>query len=111
MTKGIQNANGASHGSPHTGTRFIRQKQLLQSFVPFSAATLWRLVNAGKFPRPVRLASKVIAWRIVDLEAWAKEPQVFGKTKKVVSTFQQKLDVVQATTQENLARGRNNDQS
>ena len=61
---------------------FIRQKKLLQEYVPFSAATLWRLVKTGKFPRPVRLASQVVAWRVADVQAWAKEPQIFGMKKK-----------------------------
>lgn len=81
MTKVTQIPVGASNGPP-AGTGFIRQKKLLQEYVPFSAATLWRLVNAGKFPRPVRLATQVIAWRLTDVLIWAKEPQTFGSTKK-----------------------------
>jgi prophage regulatory protein len=82
MAKVTQIPGGASNESPSVGTGFIRQKTLLQEYVPFSAATLWRLVNAGKFPRPVRLATQVIAWRVVDVLAWAKEPQTFGSTRK-----------------------------
>jgi prophage regulatory protein len=82
MTKGTRIPEGTSNGSPPSGTGFIRQKTLLQKYVPFSAATLWRLVNAGKFPRPVRLATQVIAWRVEDVLAWAKEPHTFGPTRK-----------------------------
>jgi prophage regulatory protein len=81
MAKVTQIPAGASSESPPVGTGFIRQKTLLQEYVPFSAATLWRLVNAGKFPRPVRLATQVIAWRVADVLAWAKEPQTFGSTR------------------------------
>lgn len=82
MAKVTQIPVGASNESPPSGAGFIRQKTLLQEYVPFSAATLWRLVNAGKFPRPIRLATQVIAWRVADVLAWAKEPQTFGSTRK-----------------------------
>ena len=53
---------------------FIRQKTLLQEHVPFSAATLWRLVNAGKFPKPVKVTDQITAWRTSDVQAWSKNP-------------------------------------
>lgn len=53
---------------------FIRQKTLLQEHVPFSAATLWRLVNAGKFPQPVKVTDQITAWRSSDVQAWSKNP-------------------------------------
>lgn len=36
------------------GVRYIRARQLLQQYVPFSAATLRRKVAAGEFPQPVK---------------------------------------------------------
>ena len=50
---------------------FVRQSFLLQHVVPFSAATLWRNVKAGRFPTPVRLSARVIGWRVEDIRAWA----------------------------------------
>ena len=38
--------------------------------LPFSSATLWRKVKAGTFPRPVKLADKVTAWRADEVQAW-----------------------------------------
>ena len=58
--------------APNDG--FIRQKTLLQRHVPFSAATLWRLVNAGKFPKPVKVTEQITAWRISDVQEWLKNP-------------------------------------
>ena len=40
---------------------FIRQSQLIPNLIPFSAATLWRKVKAGQFPRPVKLSQRVTA--------------------------------------------------
>ena len=53
---------------PATG--FVRQSRLIPGILPFSAATLWRLVKAGRFPAPVRLADRITAWRIEDVRQW-----------------------------------------
>lgn len=52
---------------PETG--FVRQSQLLV-FVPFSKSTLWRRVDDGTFPAPVKLSSNVTAWRAEDVHRW-----------------------------------------
>jgi predicted DNA-binding transcriptional regulator AlpA len=38
--------------------------------VPFSAATLWREVKAGRFPAPVKLTEGVTAWPAEPVNAW-----------------------------------------
>lgn len=55
---------------PPTG--FVRQHQLLQ-LVPFSKSTLWRFVNAGAFPAPVKLSVGITAWRVEDVRLWIAE--------------------------------------
>lgn len=52
-----------------TNNLFIRQKQLL-NLVGFSASTLWRKVNSGEFPRPVKLGERITAWRYEDIDIW-----------------------------------------
>lgn len=52
---------------PTTG--FLRQVQVLR-FVPISKSTLWRQVQAGTFPQPVKLSERVTAWRAEDLRRW-----------------------------------------
>jgi prophage regulatory protein len=37
---------------------------------PFSDSTLWRMVKAGKFPKPVKLSGGVTAWPAADVDAW-----------------------------------------
>jgi predicted DNA-binding transcriptional regulator AlpA len=57
---------------------YIREAQLVQSpkrpgsvsILPFSSPTLWRKVNAGTFPKPVKLSTRVTAWRVADVRAW-----------------------------------------
>lgn len=54
---------------------FIRESQLVYdpkrpeypAPLPFSAATLWRKVAAGTFPKPVKLSTRVTAWRVADV--------------------------------------------
>ncbi|MEN9416385.1 MAG: hypothetical protein RI988_5 [Pseudomonadota bacterium] len=53
---------------PATG--FIRQRDLIPTFVPWSSATLWREVGKGTFPTPVKLSAGVTAWRIEDIHGW-----------------------------------------
>jgi len=35
-------------------------------------STIYRLVAQDKFPSPVRLANRAIAWRRTDLERWSE---------------------------------------
>jgi predicted DNA-binding transcriptional regulator AlpA len=57
---------------------FIRESQLVYdpkrpkfpAPLPFSAATLWRKVAAGTFPKPVKLSERVTCWRVSEVRAW-----------------------------------------
>ena len=61
---------------PSTG--YVRQAQLIANRahpgpsapLPFSHATLWRLVKSGNFPKPVKLSERVTAWRVEDVREW-----------------------------------------
>jgi predicted DNA-binding transcriptional regulator AlpA len=56
----------------------IREAQLVQSPkrpdtpapLPFSSATLWRKVNDGTFPSPIKLSDRVTAWHVGEVRAW-----------------------------------------
>lgn len=52
---------------PQTG--FLRQWQVL-AFVPISKSTLWRRVQVGSFPEPVKLSTRITVWRAEDLRRW-----------------------------------------
>lgn len=57
-------------------TAHIRAVQLVQSDknpnapIPFSAATLWRKVSDGTFPKPLKLSVGVTAWQVGEVRAW-----------------------------------------
>jgi prophage regulatory protein len=50
---------------PETG--YVRESQLVPAIFPFSSATVWRKVKAGTFPQPVKLSSRITAWRVDDI--------------------------------------------
>jgi len=61
---------------PETG--FVRQSQLIPHILPFSSATLWRMVKAGTFVAPVKLGERVTAWRAEDVRAWISSHDTVG---------------------------------
>jgi len=48
----------------------IRLAQLVPEIIPVSRATLWRMVAAGDFPRPIRLSKRIAAWRRIEVNQW-----------------------------------------
>lgn len=60
-----------SQSLPTTG--FLRQRDIVGTIVPASSSTLWRWVNAGTFPKPVKLSGRVTAWRCEDVRAWLEQ--------------------------------------
>ena len=81
MATGLNSKLGGSQDRPPpTGTTrticgttpYVRLEALLR-ILPFSPSTLWRLVRAGSFPRPVKLAPRITAWRLEAVEAWLAE--------------------------------------
>jgi prophage regulatory protein len=53
--------------------RYLREKQLLERYLPFSASTLWRKVRSGTFPAPVKLGPAITAWREREVASWLND--------------------------------------
>lgn len=66
--KGQAKAIGAPDQLPAFG--YLRQSQLIPAILPFSGSTLWRKINSGEFPKPVKLSTRVTAWRVEDVRKW-----------------------------------------
>jgi prophage regulatory protein len=49
---------------PATG--YVRESKVL-IVVPYSPSTLWREVNKGTFPEPIKLTPRITAWRVEDI--------------------------------------------
>ena len=60
---------------------YVRTLQLLK-VVPFSKPTLWRRVNAGDFPAPVKLSPGVTAWESDAVQAWLDARKSAPATKR-----------------------------
>jgi predicted DNA-binding transcriptional regulator AlpA len=42
---------------------------------PVGKSTLWRWVNAGRFPKPIKLAAGITVWRGADVAAFLADVQ------------------------------------
>ena len=49
---------------PETG--FVRLRQILAPIgpIPVSKSTWWAGVKSGKFPKPIKIGTRVTAWRV-----------------------------------------------
>ncbi len=57
-----------SHSLPSAG--FVRIKQIISPGpIPVSRSTWWQGVKDGKFPKPVKLAENITAWRVEDIRS------------------------------------------
>ena len=66
---------------PELMDRFIRIKEVSE-ITGLAKATIYRYVNAGKFPRPIPLGGRRVAWTRAELQAWMKERLAARTTTK-----------------------------
>jgi prophage regulatory protein len=52
--------------------QFLTPKAVCER-IALSRATLDRLVSAGKFPQPIRLTERRLAYNAADIEGWMAE--------------------------------------
>ena len=64
---------------PSTG--FLRLKQIIgdpkhgiPAIYPVSNSTWWAGVKSGKFPKPVKISTRCVAWRVSDVAALLDQP-------------------------------------
>ena len=63
------NANAADNSGPDASL-FLRMWAVTR-MTGLGRSTIYRLVAQDRFPSPVRLANRAIAWRRTDLERWS----------------------------------------
>ena len=57
-----------AHGH-NAGERLLRLPELIR-MIGVSRATIYRYVDSGRIPRPIRLSTRCIAWRASEITAW-----------------------------------------
>lgn len=67
MTQKVETAARVNYG-------YMRQKELM-TIIPFSPATLWRMVKVGRFVKPVKLSTRITAWSRAEVYAWLRKQE------------------------------------
>lgn len=49
---------------------FLLRRSEVEKIAGISRATIYRLMKAGKFPRPVSIGTSAIRWKQSDVTAW-----------------------------------------
>ena len=57
--------------SPDVAPLFLRMPTVLR-LTGLGRSTIYRLIADNKFPCPVRLGPRAVAWRRADLERWSE---------------------------------------
>ena len=71
-------AETPADGSP---ARFLRLPEV-RTRVPYSRATIYRLIAAGEFPRPYSLGARAVAWLSDEIDAWIAERVKAGQRER-----------------------------
>jgi prophage regulatory protein len=51
----------------------VYRRPEVETLTGLSCATIYRLMAEGRFPKPVKLGERSVAWREADLEVWLAE--------------------------------------
>lgn len=58
-------------GEPKRSTEFMLRAEVMQ-LSTLSKTVIWRLMNRGEFPLPVRLSPNRVAWVRSEVEGWVE---------------------------------------
>ena len=79
------------HSLPETG--FLRLTQIIgnpkskppiPALIPVSKSTIWEWVKIGRFPRPIKLSSKVTVWKVEDIVSVIRGRQILPNGQSVI---------------------------
>lgn len=51
-------------------TEKLLRRPEVEARTGLSRSSIYRMMDEGEFPRPVRIARRAVAWRASDLERW-----------------------------------------
>ena len=61
--------------------RLLRQPEVLHR-VGLARSTIYRMMEAGTFPRPVKIGQRAVAWPESDIERWIAERPEAGSLRE-----------------------------
>ncbi|WP_220719132.1 MULTISPECIES: helix-turn-helix transcriptional regulator [Agarivorans] len=61
------------NGMNNSPSGTLLNKSQVAAKTGLSASTIYRLCQAGKFPKPVRLSERRVAWKKEDVEKWFED--------------------------------------
>lgn len=61
----------ATPRNPGSPVALLLRLPKVMAMTGLGRSTIYRLVAEDKFPAPVRLSARAIAWRLVDLQHWS----------------------------------------
>ena len=61
-----------STGTNDAGHRILRRAEV-EAKTGFKRAHIYRLVKAGRFPKPVRLGVRAVGWDSAEIDQWIAE--------------------------------------
>ncbi|KVG35663.1 hypothetical protein WL29_05815 [Burkholderia ubonensis] len=54
---------------PHAG--LVRRAQFCE-LIPVADTTLYRMIDEGRFPQPLRVSTRLRLWRVEDIREWLR---------------------------------------
>lgn len=51
------------------GPKLLRRRTV-EAITGLSKSTLYKLIDEGRFPRPVKIGARAVAWRNSDISEW-----------------------------------------
>lgn len=61
-----------STGTVDVGHRILRRAEV-EAKTGFKRAHIYRLVKAGRFPKPVRLGVRAVGWDSAEIDQWIED--------------------------------------
>ena len=58
--------------------KFLRLSEV-RNRVPYSRSTIYQLIAQGKFPKPINLGARAVAWLESDIDKWIAERVEAGR--------------------------------
>ncbi len=70
MMKTLDLEQTAGHVQQHQVVDYLIPRKTVEKLSGLSRATIYRLIKAGKFPRPLSIGTGSVRWRQSDVIAW-----------------------------------------